>query len=114
MNVDEFLRSAKVLELWCDVASACPDYDSAASIAQEAINQFKSQFEKQCSRTSRVMACWPKTRWNEDNSDNKYTPGLLAEILTISPEEAIRVATSLLAGIAIEGTLSINDRYDGE
>jgi hypothetical protein len=114
VNVDEFLRSAKVLELWCDVASACPDYDSAASIAKEAIIQFKSQFENQCSQTSRVMACWPKTRWNEDNEDSKYTPGLLAEILTISPEEATGVATSLLAGIAIEGTLSINDRYDGE
>ena len=114
MNADEFLRSAKVLELWCDVASACPDYDSAASIAKEAINQFKSQFEKQCSQTSRVLACWPKTRWNEDNEDSKYTPGLLAEILTISAEEVIRVATSLLAGVAIEGTLSISDRYDEE
>ena len=111
MNVDEFLLSAKVLELSCDVASACPDYESAASIAKEAIIQLKSQFQKQCSRTSRVMACWPKTRWNEDNDDSKYTPGFRAEILTISPEEATRVATSLLAGIAIEGTLSISDRY---
>lgn len=58
------------------------------------------------------MGCWPKTRWSEDNEDSKYTPGLLAEILTISAEEAIRVATSLLASIAIEGTLSISDRYD--
>lgn len=114
MNADEFLQSVKVLELWCDLASACPDYESAASIAEDAINQFKSLFEKQCSRTSRVLACRPKTRWNEDNEDSKYTSGLLAEILTISAEEAIRVATSLLAGIAIEGTLSINDRYDEE
>jgi hypothetical protein len=36
---------------------------------------------------------------------------LLAEILTISAEEAIRVATSLLDGVAIEGTLTISDRY---
>ena len=79
-----------------------------------AINQFKSQFEKQCSQTSRVLACWPKARWNEDNEDGKYTPGLLAEILTISTEEAIRVANSLLTGVAIEGSLSISDRYDEE
>ena len=114
MNADEFLRSAKVLELWCDVASACPDYESAASVAKEITIQFESQFEKQCSESSRVLACWPKTRWNEDNEDSKYTPGLLAEILTISAEEAIRVATSLLAGVAIEGTLTISDRYDEE
>ena len=114
MNADEFLRSVKVLELWCDVASACPDYESAASIAGKAIIQFKSEFEQQCSESSRVLACRPKTRWNEDNEDSKYTPGLLAEILTISAEEAIRVATSLLAGVAIEGTLSISDRYDEE
>ena len=110
MNADEFLRSVKVLELWCDVASACPDYESAASIAGKAIIQFKSEFE-QGSESSRVLACWPKTRWNEDNEDSKYTPGLLAEILTISAEEAIRVATSLLDGVAIEGTLTISDRY---
>lgn len=114
MNADEFLRSVKVLELWCDVASACPDYESAASIAGKACIQFKSQFEQQCSQTSRVLSCRPKTRWNEDNQDSKYTPGLLAEILTISAEEVIRVATSLLAGVAIEGTLSISDRYDEE
>jgi hypothetical protein len=111
MNVVEFLRSAKVLELSCDVASACPDYESAASIAEKVIIQFKSKFEQQCSESSRVLACWPKTRWNEDNEDSKYTPGLLAEILTISAEEAIRVATSLLDGVAIEGTLTISDRY---
>ena len=111
MNADEFLRSAKVLDLWCDVASACPDYDSAASIAGKANIQFKSEFEQQCSESSRVLACWPKTRWNEDNQDSKYTPGLLAEILTISAEEAIRVATSLLDGVAIDGTLTISDRY---
>lgn len=111
MNADEFLRSAKVLDLSCDVASACPDYESAASIAEKAIIQFKSQFEMQCSQTSRVLACWPKTKWNEDNKDSKYTPGLLAEILTISPEEAIRVATSLLTSVAIVGTLSISDRH---
>ena len=114
MNADEFLRSAKVLDLWCDVASACPDYESAASIAGKAIIQFKSEFEQQCSEFSRVLACWPKTRWNEDNEDSKHTPGLLAEILTIAAEEAIRVATSLLAGVAIEGTLTISDRYDEE
>lgn len=114
MNSVEFLQSAKVLELSCDVASACPDYESAALIAQKAISQFKPQFQKQCSQTSRVLACWPKTRWNEDNSDSKYTPGLLVEILTLSAEEATHGATSLLAGVAIEGTLSISDKYDEE
>ena len=111
MNSAEFLQSAKVLEMSCDVASACPDYESAASIALEAINQFKSQFEKQCSQTSRVLACWPKTRWNEDNEDSKYTPGLLAEILTVCPEEANRLVTTLLAVVAIKGTLSLSDRH---
>ena len=114
MNADEFLRSAKVLDLSCDVASACPDYESAASIAGKAIIQFNSQFGKQCSQSSRVLACWPRTKWNEDNEDSKYTPGLLAEILTIADEEAIRVATSLLAGVAIEGTLSISDMHAEE
>ncbi|MEQ1825884.1 MAG: hypothetical protein ABL921_08045 [Pirellula sp.] len=111
MNSVEFLRSAKVLELSCDVASACPDYESAASIAKEATIQFKLQFERQCSEASRVLACWPGAGWNDDIDDSKHTPLLRAEILTISAEEAIRVATSLLDGVAIEGTLSINDRH---
>ncbi len=55
-------------------------------------------------RAALVMAPVP----DEPDAD---TPGLLAEILTISAEEAIRVATSLLDGVAIEGTLTISDRY---
>lgn len=111
MNADEFLRSAKVLDLSCDVSRLTTDYESAASIAGKACIQFKSEFEQQCSQTSRVLSCRPKTRWNEDGLDSKYTPGLLAEILTISAEEAIRVATSLLDGVAIDGTLTISDRH---
>ena len=114
MNAVEFLRLSRVLGLSCDVPSACPDYESAISIASAATIEFKSRFEQQCSETSRVLACWPWARWNEDHQDSKQTPNLRAEILTISPEEVIRVATSLLAGVAIEGTLSISDMHAEE
>ena len=104
MTTDEFLRLTRVLELYCLVPS---DPETAA------VN-FESQFAQDCAASSRVLACWPFTRYSEDPDNRHKYCEVRAEILTISPEHAIQVATLVLADVAVADTLKIRDRYASE
>ena len=104
MTTDEFLQLTRVLELYCLVPS---DPETAA------VN-FESQFAQDCAASSRVLACWPFTRYSEDPVNGHKYCEVRAEILTISPEHAIQVATLVLADVAVADTLKIRDRYASE
>lgn len=104
MTTDEFLRLTRVLELFCIVPS---DPEKAAA-------DFESRFAREGSESSRVLACWPFLRYSEDPDNRQKRCEVHAEILTISPEDAIQVATSLLENVAVGDTLTIRDRYASE
>jgi hypothetical protein len=104
MTTDEFLRLAKVLELFCLVP-----YDP-----EKAAANFESRFAEEASESSRVLSCWSFIRFSEDPDNRQKYCELRAEILTVSPEEATQVATSLLAHVAVGDTLTIRDRYASE
>ena len=104
MSTNEFLRLARVLELYCLVPS---DPERAAA-------NFESRFAQQGSESSRVLACRPFIRYSEDPDYRQKRCEVHAEILTISPEHAIQVATSLLENVAVGDTLTIRDRYASE
>ena len=104
MTTDEFLRLTRVLELFCLVPS---DPEKAAA-------NFESRFAQEGSESSRVLECRPFTRYSEDPDNRQKSCEVHAEILTISPEHAIQVATLLLANVAVADTLKIRDRYASE
>jgi hypothetical protein len=101
MPTDEFLRLTRILELFCLVPSD----------PEEAAANFVSRFAQEGSESSRVLACWPFVRYSEDLDNRQKRCEVHAEILTISPEDAIQVATSLLGNVAVGDTLTIRDRY---
>jgi hypothetical protein len=102
MTTDEFLRLARVLELYCRVPS---DPEKAAA-------NFESRFAQEGSESSRVLACRPFIRYSEDPDNRQKYCEVHAEILTISTEDAIRLATTLLGNVAVGDTLTIRDRYE--
>jgi hypothetical protein len=104
MTTDEFLRLTRILELYCLVPS---DPEKAAA-------NFELRFAQEGSETSRVLACWSFIRYSEDPDNRQKYCELRAEILTVTPEAAIQVATSLLGNVAVGGTLKISDRYVSE
>lgn len=104
MTTDEFLRLTRVLELFCIVPSA----------PEKAAADFESRFAREGSESSRVLACWPFIRYSEDPDNRQKRCEVHAEILTISPEDAIQVATSILDNVAVGDTLTIRDRYASE
>jgi hypothetical protein len=104
MTTDEFLRLTRVLELFCLVPS---DPEKAAA-------NFESRFVQVGSEHSRVLECRPFIRYSEDPENRQKSCEVWAEILTISPEHAIQVATSLLVDVAVGDTLTIRDRYASE
>jgi hypothetical protein len=104
MTTEDFLRLTTVLELYCRVPSD----------PEEAASNFESRFAQEGSGSSRVLACRPFIRYSEDPDNRQKYCEVHAEILTISPEEAIQVATSLLGNVAVGNTLTIRDRYASE
>jgi hypothetical protein len=104
MTTDELLRLTRVLEIYCRVPSD----------PEEAATNFESRFAQEGSASSRVLACRPFIRYSEDPDNRQKRCEVHAEILTISPEDAIRVATSLLENVAVGDTVTIRDRYASE
>lgn len=101
---DEFLRLTRILKLYCLVTF---DPEKAAA-------NFESGFSKEGSENSKVLACWSLNRFSEDPDDRQKYGEVRAEILTISPEDAIQVDTSLIGNVAVGDTLTIRDRYASE
>lgn len=103
-DVQAILRSCTVLEFFCQLAD---EREGIATELEQRFNQLHAQ-------TSRVLHCWTRERYIEDEDGivrKKCPLELLAEVLTIAPDVAHQAMVDLTATVAIPGTVQISDRH---
>ena len=106
-DVQSILRSCTVLEFFCQLAD---EREGITTELEHRFNQLNAQ-------TSRVLCCWTKERYTEDEDGIvrlRCPLGLGVEVLTIAPDVAHRALVELTAAVAIPGTVQITDRYSPE